>query len=152
MVENDEQFTWTVKLDWLNVISMLKLESINQISEIKKEKAIRRITKTYSNQTLAEFEPADLDKLVVNELKELMKKELLLRAKKQERMEKEIRNKIIPMKKGGIIRLDPNDLKNFKGDPKEMMKFFYKKLTGEDDDDRDDDNDNVKEDNNSYYI
>ncbi len=81
-----------------------------------------------------------------------MKKELLLRAKKQERMEKEIRNKIIPMKKGGIIRLDPNDLKNFKGDPKEMMKFFYKKLTGEDDDDRDDDNDNVKEDNNSYYI
>ncbi len=31
MVENDEQFTWTVKLDWLNVISILKLESINKI-------------------------------------------------------------------------------------------------------------------------
>jgi len=152
MVENDEKFSWTVKLDWFKILSMLKLESINQIPEIKKGKAIRRITKNHGDQTLAEYEPEYLDKLIVNELKELMKKELLLNARKQERIEKEIRNKIIPMRKGGIIRLDPRDLKNFKGDPKEMMKYFYKKLLGEDDDDQDDDKDNVNDDNKGYYI
>lgn len=152
MVENDERFSWTVKLDWLNIISMLNLESISQISKIKEEKAIRRITKNNKAQTLAEYEPKYLDKLIVNELKELMKKELFLNARKQERIEKEIRNKIIPMRKGGIIRLDPRDFKNFKGDPKEMMKYFYKKLLGEDDDDPDDDKDNLNEDNKGYYI
>ncbi len=152
MIENNKQFSWTVKLDWLNIVSRLKLDSINQISEFKKDKAIKRITKTYGTQTLMEYEPDVLDKIVVNELKELMKKELLLIAKRQERIEKEIRNKIIPMKKGGIIRLDPRDLKNFKGDPEEMMKYFYKKLLGQDDDDQDDDKDNSNDDNKGYYI
>jgi len=99
-----------------------------------------------------DFEPSYLDNLVVNELKELMKKELILNARRQEKMEKELRDKVTPLKRGGIIRIDPRDLKDFKGDPEDMMKYFYKKLLGEDDDDNDDDKDNYKEDNTGYYI
>jgi hypothetical protein len=152
MEEDNKQFIWTTKLDWLNIITILGLESISQIPEFKKDKAIRRITKFYSTEALLEFEPSYLDKLVVNELKELMKKELILHARKQERLEKELRNKIIPFNKGGIIKIDPRDLKDFKGDPEEMLKNLYKKLLGDDDDDNDDDKDNYKEDNTHYYI
>ena len=155
MEEDDKQFCWTTKLDWLNILSKLNLVSINQIPELKKDRAIKRITKFYGTEDLMEFEPSYLDKLVVNELNELMKKELLLNAKKQERMEKELRNKIIPMKKGGIIRIDPRDFKDFKdfeGDPEKMLKYFYKKFLGGDDDDKDDDKDKYKEDNTGYYI
>ncbi len=152
MVDREEE-SWTVKLDWLNILSILNLESIREIPEFKREKCIKRVTKLYGIQTLSECEPGTLDKFVVNELRELMKKELLLKARKQERIQKEMRNKFIPMKKGGIIRLDPRDLKDFKGDPKEMLKYFYKKFLGEggDDDDKDDDKDNYKDDNTGYY-
>lgn len=155
MEEDNKQFSWTTKLDWLNILSKLNLGSISQIPEFKRDKALRRITKFYGTEALMEFEPNYLDKLVVNELKELMKKELLLNVRRQERIEKDIRNKIIPMKRGGIIRLDPNDLKDFKGDPEEiqdMLKYFYKKFLGKDDDDNDDERDNYKEDNTGYYI
>ncbi|KKM22684.1 hypothetical protein LCGC14_1622790 [marine sediment metagenome] len=150
MTNNEEKLSWTVKLDWLNILSMLRLVSINKIPEFKREKAVRRVSKTYDIQTLMECEPETLDKFVVNELRDLMKKELLQNVKNQERIEKQMRNRFIPMKKGGIIRLDPRDLKDFKGDPEEMLKFFYKKFLGEggDDDDKDDD----REDNTGYYI
>ena len=150
MTNNEEKLSWTVKLDWLNILSMLRLVSINKIPEFKREKAVRRVSKTYDIQTLMECEPETLDKFVVNELRDLMKKELLQNVKNQERIEQQMRNRFIPMKKGGIIRLDPRDLKDFKGDPEEMLKFFYKKFLGEggDDDDKDDD----REDNTGYYI
>lgn len=150
MTNNEEKLSWTVKLDWLNILSMLKLVSISKIPEFKREKAVRRVSKTYDIQTLMECEPETLDKFVVNELRDLMKKELLQNVKNQERIEKQMSDRFIPMKKGGIIRLDPRDLKDFKGDPEEMLKFFYKKFLGEggDDDDKDDD----REDNTGYYI
>jgi len=154
MVDNKEE-SWTVKLDWLNILSILNLESISEIPEFKREKAIKRVTKLYGTQTLWECSPESIDKFVVSELRDLMKKELVLKAKKRERIEKEMRNKFIPMKKGGIIRLDPRDLKGFKGSPEEMLKYFYKKFLGEggdDDDKKDDDKDNYKEDNTGYYI
>ncbi|MFX1503615.1 MAG: hypothetical protein ACFFDH_21825 [Promethearchaeota archaeon] len=155
MEEDDKQFCWATKLDWLNILSMLNLESISQIPEFKKDRAIKRITKFYSTEELLEFDPSYLDKLVVNELRELMKKELLQNEREKERMEKAFRNKVIPMKRGGIIRIDPRDLKDlkdFEGDPEKMMKYFYKKLLGSDDDDKDDDKDKYKEDNTGYYI
>ena len=154
MVDSGEEFGWSAKLDWLNILSMLNLESISDIPEFKKEKAIKKITKSYGIRTLMECEPGDLDKFVVHELRELMKKELLLNAKKRERIEKEIREKFIPMKRGGIIKIDPRDLKNFNNDPEKMLKYFYKKFLGEqgDDDDKDDDKDKYKEDNTGYYI
>lgn len=154
MVDDGEELSWTVKLDWLNILSMLRLQSIREIPEFKKEKALRRVSKMYGTQTLIECEPGTLDKFVVSELRELMKKELLQNSKKQEKFEKEMRDKFIPMQKGGIIKLDPRDLKDFKGDPEEMLKYFYKKFLGErgDDDDKDDDKDVDKEDNTGYYI
>ncbi len=152
MEEDNKEYGWTIKLDWLNILSLLNLESISQIPEYKRDKAIKRITKFYSPKALMNFEPSYLDNLVVNELKELMKKELLLNARRQEKIEKELRDKVMPLKRGGIIRIDPRDLKDFKGDPEDMLKYFYKKLLGEDDDDNDDDKDNYKEDNTGYYI
>ena len=152
MAENDNDFSWTIKLDWLNILNLLKLERINQISEFKKERAIKRVTKIYGTKTLLDFEPERLDTLVANELKELMKKELALNAKEQERLKKEIRSRVIPFKKGGIIRIDPRDLKDFNGDPEKMLKYFYKKFLGDDDEDNDDERDKHKEDNTGYYI
>jgi len=151
MEEDDKLLSWAVKLDWLNILSKLNLESISQIPKFKKQKALKRITKFYGPEALLEFEPDYLDKLVVNELQELMKKELLLNERKQERMEKELRDKVIPLKRGSIIKIDPRDLKDFKGDPEDMLKYFYKKFLGKDDDD-DDDNDNYNEDKTHYYI
>ncbi|UCD01421.1 MAG: hypothetical protein JSV23_11185 [Promethearchaeota archaeon] len=152
MEEDNKQFCWTTKLDWLNILSMLNLESISQIPEDKKDKAVRRITKFYGTEALLDFEPSYLDKLVVNELKELMKKKLRSKAEEQIRSEKQLRDNIIPLKRGGIIRIDPQDLKDFNGDPEEMLKYFYKKFLGKDDDDKDDDTDKYKEDNTGYYI
>ncbi|MFX0022120.1 MAG: hypothetical protein ACFE9S_07320 [Candidatus Hermodarchaeota archaeon] len=152
MEEDNKLLSWAVKLDWLNILSKLKLESITQIPKFKKEKALKRITKFYGQEALLEFEPDLLDDLVINELKELMKKELLLNERKQERMEKELRDKVIPLKRGSIIKIDPRDLKDFKGDPEDMLKYFYKKFLGKDDDENDDENDNYKEDNTHYYI
>ncbi|MFX0005911.1 MAG: hypothetical protein ACFFA7_04695 [Promethearchaeota archaeon] len=155
MEEDKNLLSWAVKLDWLNILSKLNLESISQIPKFKKEKALKRITKFYGLEALLEFDPDYLDNLVINELKELMKKELLLNERKQERMEKELRDKIIPFKRGSIIKIDPRDFKDFKDDPEDpdkIFKYFYKKLLGKDDDDSDDDNDNYKEDNTHYYI
>ncbi len=152
MEENNKQFCWTVKLDWLNILKMLNLVSIRQIPEFKKSKAIRKITRIQGTENLLKFEPEYLDKLVVNELKELMKKELVLNARKQEKIERELRDKIIPFKRGGIIKIDPRDLKDFNGDPEKLIKYFYKKFLGDDDDDKDDDKDKHKEDNTGYYI
>ena len=152
MAENDNDFSWTIKLDWLNILNLLKLERINQISEFKKERAIKRITKIYGTKALLDFDPERLDVLVANELKELMKKELAQRARDQEKLEKDIQSRVIPFKKGGIIRIDPRDLKDFNGDPEKMLKYFYKKFLGDDDEDKDDDRDKHKEDNTGYYI
>ncbi|MFW9878407.1 MAG: hypothetical protein ACFFG0_35440 [Candidatus Thorarchaeota archaeon] len=152
MAEDEKEFLWTVKLDWLNITSLLNLNNINQISEFKKMKAIRRINKDYGSENLMSFEPEYLEKLVAEELKELMKKELLINAKKQERIEREIRSKVIPFQKGGIIKIDPRDLKDFKGDENDLLKYLYKKFLGDDDDDKDDEKDKYKEDNTGYYI
>ncbi len=153
MTEDEKNFRWTIKLDWLNIVSMLKLNNINQIAEIKKRKAIRRLTKMYGLEKLMAFEPEYLEDLVVTELKDLMKKELSLNEKRQKDMERDLRNKVIPLKRGGIIKLDPRDLKDFKGNPEDMLKYLYKKFLGDrKDDDKDDDKDKYKEDRNHYYI
>ena len=155
MAEGNKIFPWTTKLDWLNILSMLNLESISQIPEFKKDRAIKRLNKFYGIEVLMEFEPSYLDKLVVNEFKDLMKKDLLQNAREQERMKKKLRNNIVPMKRGGIIGIDPRefkDLKDLDGDPEKMLKYFYKKFLGKDDDDKDDDKDKYREDNTGYYI
>ena len=152
MTEEESNFLWRVKLDWLKILQKLNLDNINQIAEFKKIKALKKINAKYGSENLMDFEPEYLENLVADELKEIMKKELSINAKKQAERERAIRSKVIPFKKGGIIKLDPRDLKDFNGDEKEMLKFFYKKFLGRDDDDKDDDKDKYKEDNTGYYI
>lgn len=150
-----EKQIWSYQLDWLNIISILGLESINQIPEFKKEKAIKRLSKTYGDEVLLALKPGELDELVANELSDLMKKELIIHAKQQERMEKELKNRLGSLKKGGVIPINLNDLKDIDPDVdlEELIKYFSKKFMGEDDDkDSDDDLDPYDEDKSGYYI
>ncbi|TFG13405.1 MAG: hypothetical protein EU535_04950 [Promethearchaeota archaeon] len=153
---SENEHSWTVQLDWLNILNLLGLESINQISEVKRDKAIKKITKSFGNETLLELDPAELDNLVADELKELMKKELTLRQKKQEQIQKEMRSKFVPFKQGGIIKIDPRDFKDLDLDsdnPEDLLKALYKKLMGDKEGDEDEDEDNnIREDNTGYYI
>ena len=147
---------WSVKLDWLNILRILKLDSINQIQEFKREKAILRVTKTYDIDTLMEMDPIELDKLVVHELRELMRKELNnIRARKKERLEQQ--SKFVPFKNGGVFKINPRDFKDLdidpeNADPEEILKQIAKKLMKDDDDDSDDDKKKYKEDTTGYYI
>ena len=153
---SEKEYSWTIKLDWLNVLNKLSLESIHQIPEEKKDKAIKKITKTFGAQTLLDLEPSELDILVVDELKELMKKELLVRHKQKEKIQQEMRSKFMPFKQGGIIKIDPRDFKDLDVDsdnPEDFLKALYKKLMGENEgDEEDDDNDSYHEDSTGYYI
>lgn len=147
---------WSVKLDWLNILQLLKLESINQIPEFKREKAIKKVTKTYDIDTLMEMEPIELDKLVVHELRELMRKELNnIKARKKERLQQQ--SKFVPFKNGGVFKINPRDFKDLdidpeNADPEEILKQIAKKLMKDDDDDSDDDKKKYKEDNTGFYI
>jgi hypothetical protein len=144
---------WTIKLDWLNIIDLLGLDTINQVSEIKKDKAIKKITKLYGTEDLMEAEHSFLDKIVANELKELMKKELGLKARQEEKRLRDLQSNFMPMKNGGIINIDPRDLKDLdlNGDPQEILKKLAKKFFRQDNDD-DDDRDTKNEDSTGYYI
>ncbi|MFX1273737.1 MAG: hypothetical protein ACFFBP_14280 [Promethearchaeota archaeon] len=146
---------WTIKLDWLNIVNLLGLDKIEQISEIKKEKAIKKISKSFDTDVLLEKDPDELDKIVADELREIMKKELTQKAKDQERREREFQSNFIPFKNGGIINIDPRDLKDLDididGDPYDLLKKLAKKFF-RGDNDSDDDKDKTKEDNTGYYI
>ena len=144
---------WIIKLDWLNIVQLLGLDSISQISEIKKDKAIKKITKLYGTEDLMDAEHSFLDKIVANELKELMRKELGLKAKQEEKRERDLRNNFMPFKNGGIINIDPRDFKDLdlNGDPQEILKKLAKRFFNPDKDD-DDDRDSKNEDSTGYYI
>jgi len=156
MLEKDTY--WSVKLDWLSILQILKLESINQIPEFKRGKAIKKVTKTYDIDTLIEMDPIELDKLVVHELRDLMRKELNnIKARKKERLEQ--RSKFVPFKNGGVFKINPRDFKDLdidpeNADPEEILKQIAKKLMKDDDDDSDDDKNKkkYKEDTTGYYI
>ena len=150
---SEEDITWSVKVDWLNILNILNLDSILQISDLKREKALKKLTKTYTTEILLELEPSDLDALVADELKVLMKKELMLKARREEKMEKEMRSKVIPLKRGGIIKIDPRDFKDLdpNSDPEDIMEFLYKKFMDKGDND-DDDDDIHNEDSTGFYI
>ena len=151
---SEKDICWTVKLDWLNILRLLRLVSINQIQELKREKAIKKITKTFSTEVLLDLQPEELDKLVVNELRELMHKELSMNTRKKERMEKEMRQRFVPFKNGGIIKINPRDFKDLdlNAEPEDIIKQLAKKFLKDDDDDSEDDKNNYKEDSTGYYI
>ena len=150
-----EKEIWALQLDWLNIIKILGLDSIEQIPESKRQKAIKRLTRTYGNDLLITLKPEELDELVADELRELMKKELYLNDKKKKEMEREFKEKILPYKRGRIIGINLNDLKDLdpSAGPEEIIKYFSKMIFGDDDDDeKDKDRNKFDEDSTSYYI
>ena len=146
-----EKEAWAYQLDWLNIVSILRLDSIEQIPETKRDRVVKRISKLYGAESLLSFKPSELDELVANDLRELMKKELIMHARRKEKIAKQMRAKMSPFKNPGVIGIDMNEIKDM--NPDELMKFFSNKLMGKkDDDDQDDDNDKYSEDRHSYYI
>jgi hypothetical protein len=144
---------WSYQLDWLNIIKLLGLKSIDQIPEDKKQKAVKKVTKLYETELLLNLKPTELDELVADELRNLMKKELLYYQKRQEKIEKETRAKVLPFKKGGIIGINMSDLDiDPNADPEEILKYLTKKFLKRDDDDKDDDRERIDEDKTGYYI
>ena len=146
-----EKEAWAYQLDWLNIVSILRLDSIEQIPENKRERVIKRISKLYGAESLLSFKPGELDELVANDLRELMKKELIMHARRKEKIAKQMKANMSPLKNPGVIGIDMNEIKDM--NPDELMKFFSNKFMGKkNDDDQDDDNDKYSEDKNSYYI
>jgi hypothetical protein len=146
-----EKEAWALQLDWLNIVSILRLDTIDQIPESKRERVIKKISKLYGKESLLSFKPSELDELVANELREVMKKELISHARQKEKLERQMRAKMAPFKNPGVMRIDMNEIKDM--NPEELMKFFSNKFMGKkEDEDQDDDNDKYGEDNYSYYI
>ncbi len=148
-----EKEAWAFQLDWLNIVHLMGLDSIFQIPEHKREKAVKKLTKLYDTELLLSFAPSELDELVANELNILMKKELILHERQKKRIEKQLKSQMGPLRKG-IIPIDMNDLKDLNPEDLEnFKKFFSKMITGkEDEDDNDDDNDTNLDDKTGYYI
>ena len=141
---------WTFKIDWLNIIQKLSLNSVEQIPEYKKEKAITKLEKDFGSEYLAEMEPEYIEELIGVELQKLMQKELMEMKKKQRELRK--KSRIIPMKQGGIIKIDASDLKNMKNldqDVQDMLKGFLDKYFNPKDDEEEVGED---EDSTGYYI
>ena len=143
MIEDE---VWSLQLDWLNIISIIGLDIIDQIPEIKRGKVIKKITKLYGAESLLSFKPMELDELVANELRDLMKKELQMRARQKERIARQMKAKMAPFKNPGVMRIDMNQMKDL---PDEIKKFI---LNQKNDKEQDEDDDKYSEDKNSYYI
>ena len=145
-----EKEAWAYQLDWLNIVTILGLDTIDQIPEDKRIRVTKKLSKLYGSESLLSFKPQELDELVASELKNLMEKELRTHAKQKERMQKQIKNRMPSLKRPGVIPIDMNDLKDL---PDEVKKMFSKMfMQNEGDDDKDDDKDDYNEDRNSYYI
>jgi hypothetical protein len=149
-----EKEAWAYQLDWLNIVTILGLDTINQIPEEKRIRVTKKLSKLYGSESLLSFKPQELDELVASELKNLMEKELRAHAKiqtkRKERIEKQMKNRMPSINRPGVIPIDLNDLKDL---PDEVKKMFSKMfMQNEGDDDGDDDSDDYNEDKNSYYI
>jgi hypothetical protein len=150
-----EKYPWAYQLDWLNIITLLGLENLTQIPESKKNKALKNLSKDYGDEILSTLKPNELDELVVNELRDVMRKELADYTKQQEKIAREIKNRFGSLKKGKIIPINLNDFKDLDPDIdlEELIKYFSKKFMNDDEDrDNDDDFDPYDEDKSGYYI
>ena len=149
-----EKQNWSYQLDWLNILTILGLDSINQIPEFKRNKAIKRLTKQYGDEVLSTLKPIELDELVANELRDIMRKELTIHMRQQERRSRELKNRLGSLQKGGVIPINLNDFKDIDPDAdiEDIIKYFSKKFMNDNDDDKDDDSDTYDEDKSGYYI
>ena len=146
-----EKEAWAFQLDWLNILTILGLDTIEQIPEDKRDRVIKKLSKLYSAESLLSFSPQELDELVASELKNIMEKELRIHAKQKERLEKQMKSRMSSLKRpGGVIPIDMNDLKDLPDEVKKMFSKMFMQNEGEDE--NDDDSDDHNEDKNSYYI
>jgi hypothetical protein len=145
---------WSIQLDWLNIINILGIDRIEQIPKSKKSRALKKVTKEYGSELLNTMKPGELDQIVANELRSVMKRELNEISKRNEKIQKEIQSKMLPLKKGKIIGINMSDLRDLdpKADIEDIIKYFSKKLNDNDDDDDSDDEDGPDEDKNGIYI
>jgi len=72
-----------------------------------------------------------------------------MHARRKEKIAKQMKAKMSPLKNPGVIGIDMNEIKDM--NPDELMKFFSNKFMGKKNDD-DQDDDKYSEDKNSYYI
>ncbi len=145
----DKKYAWTGKLDWLNILNLMNFDSISQVSDMERYKAIQTVTDLYGPEFLIEVEPEELDSLVVHELKIILKDKINLRSKQLKKAEIE-QKKMLKMS-------NPKKVKTYfygMGDPEMIPKEIYKymKKMREDEDDDDDDSTSDSEDNASYYL
>jgi hypothetical protein len=145
-----EKEGWVYQLDWLNIVTILGLDKIDQIPEDKRIRVTKKITKLYGSDSLLSFKPQELDELVASELKNLMEKELRTHAKQKERIQKQMKGRMGSFKQPGVIPIDMNDIKNLPDEVKKMLSKMFMQNDG--DDDKDDDSDDYNEDKHSYYI
>jgi hypothetical protein len=147
-MQDNKKSKWTLKIDWLNIVEQLGLDTIHQIPEYKKGKAISKLEKEFGSDSLADMEPNLLESLLHDELRKLMQKEL----QEIKKSKRELRKKgnIIPLKHGGIIKIDTADFKNMKDAEEgiqDMLKGLFDKYFQAEDDDDDEDEDST-----GYYI
>ena len=148
-----EKEGWVYQLDWLNVVTILGLDTINQIPEDKRIRVTKKITKLYGSDSLLSFKPQELDELVASELKNLMEKEIRTHTKQKERIQKQMKSRMGSIKQPGVIPIDMNDIKDLPDEVKKMFSKMFMQNEGDDDkDDDSDDSDDYSEDKNSYYI
>jgi len=145
-----EKEAWVYQLDWLNIVTIMGLDTINQIPEDKRIRVTKKLSKLYSSESLLSFKPQELDELVASELKNLMEKELRTHAKQKERIKKQMKSRIPSFKQPGVIPIDMNDIKNLPEEVKKMLSKMF--MQNEGDDDSEDDSDDYNEDKHSYYI
>ena len=152
-----EKEAWAYQLNWLNIVSILRLDKYDDIPEAKRERAVKRISKLYGAESLLSFQPSELDELVANDLRELMKRELQMHARNKDKIAKQMKAEMSPLKNPGVIGIDVNEIKDMNFD--ELKKYFsnkYNLMRKKDDkdqnDDTDTDTDKYSEDKNSYYI
>ena len=141
---------WVFQLDWLNIVTILGLDTIDQIPEDKRIRVTKKLSKLYGSDSLLSFQPQELDELVASELKSLMEKELRTHAKQKERIQKQMKSRMGSIKQPGVIPIDLNDINDLPDEVKKMLSKMF--MQNEGDDDKDDDNDDYSEDKNSYYI
>ena len=141
---------WVFQLDWLNIVTILGLDTIDQIPEDKRIRVTKNLSKLYGSDSLLSFQPQELDELVASELKSLMEKELRTHAKQKERIQKQMKSRMGAIKQPGVIPIDLNDIKDLPDEVKKMLSKMF--MQNEGDDDKDDDSDDYSEDKNSYYI
>ena len=113
----EEKEAWALQLDWSNIVSILRLDKFDQIPEAKKVRVIKKVSKLYGAKALLSFNPSELDELEANELREMMRKEIITHTRQKEKLERQMKARMTPFKNQGVMRIDMNEIKDLNPEP-----------------------------------